>query len=169
LPTAGLIQATNGNFYGTTYYGGANNGGTVFEITPTGRLTTRYSFCSQPNCTDGAEPVAGLIQATNGNLYGTTNGGGANNDYGTVFSLATGLRPFVETQPTAGKVGAAVIILGNNLTGTSSVTFNGTPAAFTVESDSEITTAVPSGTTTGKVVVTTPTGTLTSNVKFRVK
>ena len=51
--------------------------GTVFKITPSGTLTTLYSFCSQTACTDGAYPVAGLVQATNGDFYGTTYGGGA--------------------------------------------------------------------------------------------
>ena len=78
-----------------------------------------------------------------------------------------GLGPFVETLPTSGKVGAAVKILGNNLKGSTSVTFNGKAATFKVSS-TEITTTVPSGATTGKVKVTTPKGMLTSNVKFRV-
>ncbi len=73
---AGLIQATNGDLYGTTYYGGANNGGTIFRMTPNGTLTTIYNFCAQPNCADGAYPVASLVQAGNGDLYGTTSGGG---------------------------------------------------------------------------------------------
>ncbi len=85
-PEAGLVQATNGNLYGTTYWGGANGYGTIFEITPAGQLTTLYSFCSQTNCTDGEEPEAGLVQATNGNLYGTTWSGGTNFD-GTVFAI----------------------------------------------------------------------------------
>jgi uncharacterized repeat protein (TIGR03803 family) len=81
-----LIQATNGNFYGTTYLGGANNGGSVFEITPEGVLTTIYSFCAQTACTDGAYPYGGLVQATNGNFYGTASSGGTNNG-GTVFEV----------------------------------------------------------------------------------
>jgi uncharacterized repeat protein (TIGR03803 family) len=60
------------NLYGTTFFGGTGghgtNGGTVFKITLTGDLTTLYSFCSQPNCTDGGFPEAGLVQATDGNL-----------------------------------------------------------------------------------------------------
>jgi uncharacterized repeat protein (TIGR03803 family) len=62
-PVAGLVQGTDGNFYGTTPEGGANGGGTVFKITPTGTLTTLYSFCAQSGCTDGEDPVAGLVQA----------------------------------------------------------------------------------------------------------
>jgi uncharacterized repeat protein (TIGR03803 family) len=88
-PEAGLIQATNGNLYGTTQAGGANgSAGTVFKITPSGKLKTLYNFCSQSGCTDGSSPDAGLVQDTNGNLYGTTQGGGANS-YGTVFTITT--------------------------------------------------------------------------------
>ena len=165
-PYAALVQATNGDLYGTTYGGGAENGGTIFEVTPSGMLTTQYSFCSQAGCTDGQSPNAGLVQDTNGDIYGTTTSGGASG-YGALFSLSVGLGPFVKTQTTSGKVGAAVKILGNNLTHTSSVTFNGTAAVFTA-SASEITTTVPTGATTGIVQVVTPRGTLSSKVPFRV-
>ena len=77
-PQAGLVQATDGNLYGTTLGGGANGVGTVFKITPSGTLTTLYSFCSESGCTDGYGLVAGLVQATDGNFYGTTQVGGAN-------------------------------------------------------------------------------------------
>jgi uncharacterized repeat protein (TIGR03803 family) len=163
-PYGALIQATDGNFYGTTAYGGANGYGTVFKVTPSGTLTTLYSF----DRGDGANPYAGLVQDTNGKLYGTTVGGGAYL-FGTVFTLDVGLRRFVKTLPAGGKVGSPVRILGNNLTGTTSVTFNGTPATFTVVSSTLITATVPAGATTGKVQVTTPSGTLTSNVNFRVR
>ena len=88
-PYAALTQATDGNFYGVTNTGGANRFGTVFNITPGGVLTTIYSFCAQVNCADGAYPFAGLIQATDGDLYGTTTSGGANNN-GTVFKITLG-------------------------------------------------------------------------------
>jgi uncharacterized repeat protein (TIGR03803 family) len=71
---AALVQATNGDFYGTTLEGGANGYGTIFQITPSGTLTTLYSFCSQSGCTDGELPYAGLVQAANGDFYGTTAG-----------------------------------------------------------------------------------------------
>jgi uncharacterized repeat protein (TIGR03803 family) len=84
---AGLVQATDGNLYGTNYYGGANGGGSVFRITPRGTLTTLYNFCSQSNCTDGSAPTpGGLIQAANRDFYGTTAGGGIYNG-GTVFKI----------------------------------------------------------------------------------
>ena len=86
-PGAGLVQATDRNFYGTTESGGDANAGTIFKITPSGTLTTLYSLCAQNGCTDGAFPVAGLVQATDGNFYGTTRGGGSADD-GTVFRLS---------------------------------------------------------------------------------
>jgi len=162
-PEATLVQATNGNFYGTTEYGGTGGFGTVFSITSGGTLTTLHSFDS----TDGDDPYGGLVQATDGTFYGTTDAGGANAG-GTIFSLAVGLGPFVKTLPTSGKVGAAVTILGTNLTGATSVSFNGTAASFTVVSSSEVTTTVPTGATTGKVKVVTPGATLSSNLSFRV-
>jgi uncharacterized protein (TIGR03437 family) len=79
-----------------------------------------------------------------------------------------GLGPFVKTLPITGAAGAAVKILGTDLTGATSVTFNGTAAAFTVVSSSEITTTVPAGATSGTVEVVTPSGTLLSNVAFQV-
>jgi len=94
---APLILASDGNFYGTTSDGGTggddgmSNEGTVFRITPAGVFTTIYRFCSVGSCTDGVEPVAGLIEAADGNLYGTTFGGGAYGG-GVIFkiSAATG-------------------------------------------------------------------------------
>jgi uncharacterized repeat protein (TIGR03803 family) len=110
LPFEGLIQAADGNFYGSTGYGGANVNsascaaegggcGTIFKITPSGTLTTVYSFCSQTNCADGAAPESGLAQGTDRNLYGSTAAGGISsctNFYygipgcGTVFRLTPG-------------------------------------------------------------------------------
>src|SRR5271166_4880625 len=88
FPVAGLVQTTDGNFYGTTVAGGASSSGTVFKITPSGTLTTLYSFCSQNNCADGAYPQDRLLQATDGNFYGTTyNGGSGSNCCGTVFRI----------------------------------------------------------------------------------
>jgi uncharacterized repeat protein (TIGR03803 family) len=92
-PSAGLVQGTDGNFYGTTSYGGASNScqisggcGTVFKMTPAGAMTTLYSFCGQPGCTDGANANAALVQGTDGNYYGTATLGGSNNT-GTIFQI----------------------------------------------------------------------------------
>ena len=276
MPQSGVIQAADGNFYGTTTTGGqpcpqlAGGCGTVYQMTADGTLTTLHSFCAQTGCPDGLQPLAGLIQATDGNLYGLTQQGGSggcadpygcgvafkispngtftalatlgangtaypdasfvqatdgnfyaitgsgglfqmtpagvvtvlylfSNDSsnapliqatdgnfygttygaasngrqvnaGTVFRLSMGLGPFVTVQPPAGPAGKTVTILGTNLAGTTSVTFNGTPvSSFTVNStNSAITTTVPAGATTGTVQVTLPGTTLSSNVPFRV-
>lgn len=87
LPEAGLIQASNGNLYGTTSSGGTHSEGTVFQVTLAGALKTLYSFCSKTNCPDGNSPTSGLIQATDGNFYGTTFQGGANINYGSIFKI----------------------------------------------------------------------------------
>ena len=75
-PVGPLVQAPNGDFYGTTSNLGAYGWGTVFKITSAGTLTTLYSFCASANCADGAQPSGGLVQGTNGNFYGTTTVGG---------------------------------------------------------------------------------------------
>ncbi len=86
----GLVQGADGNFYGTTVFGGLNTPaclglcGTLFKLTPQGALTTLYTFCSQKNCADGFGPEPGLIQASNGNFYGTTYGGSTG---GVVFEI----------------------------------------------------------------------------------
>jgi len=94
FPEAGLVQGADGNLYGTTGGGGATGFGTVFRITFAGTLTTLYNFCSQPNCMDGWGPTAALVQAADGNFYGTTAAGGIYNDCfdltgacGTVFRI----------------------------------------------------------------------------------
>ncbi len=164
-----MVQATDGNFYGTTLSGGPSGGGTIFKVTPNGDLSLIYSFCTQPKCVDGKVPNQ-LIQGTDGNFYGTTATNGDNpGSHGTVFRLSLGLGPFVKVQPAAGFVGQRVEILGNSLTDTTGVSFNGTAAVFAVESDSLILATVPAGATTGNVGVTNANGTLSSNVKFRVR
>jgi uncharacterized repeat protein (TIGR03803 family) len=83
-PYAGLVQGSDGNFYGTTYQGGTNNYGTVFRISPSGSFTNLYSFVRPP---DGSEPQARLVQGSDGNFYGTAYDGGTNDD-GTVFRIS---------------------------------------------------------------------------------
>jgi uncharacterized repeat protein (TIGR03803 family) len=94
-PDGALIQANDGNLYGTTVQGGAFGYGTVFRVTPAGVLATLYSFCTETNCTDGANPFAALVQASNGDFYGTTSEGGSGGcawgvQGGTIFRLTPG-------------------------------------------------------------------------------
>jgi uncharacterized repeat protein (TIGR03803 family) len=166
-PSGNLVLGASGDLFGITMDGGAKGYGTIFKITPSGTLTTLHSFCAQTDCADG-QSASGLMQDTNGDFYGTTLYGGANGNSGTVFRLSLGYGAFVKTLPVSGKVGVPVKILGTNLTGATSVSFNGIPAAFAVVSATEITTTVPTGATTGKVQVITPGGTLLSNVAFDV-
>ena len=84
IPTAGLVQGNDGNFYGTTASGGAHYRGTVFKITSLGILTTLHWFGDSSG--DGAGPVAGLVQGSDGNFYGTTASGGTSYQ-GTVFRI----------------------------------------------------------------------------------
>ena len=170
----GPIQASDGKFYGTTTRGGIFTGGTssfcypqgcgtIFQITPGGTLTTLYAF----DGTGGESPFSGVIQGTDGKFYGTTTTSNTTGN-GIVYSLDVGLAPFIQAQPARGNFGAPIVILGNNLTGTTAVTFNGTPATFTVVSDTEITTSVPVGARNGPIEVTRPSGNLFSNFPFRV-
>ena len=104
-PLAGLIFDQQGALYGTTAGGGSSTNGTVFQLTPpaAGQTlwteTVLYSFCLQTNCTDGAQPYAGLIFDRQGALYGTTGLGGSDGN-GTVFKLtppASGQTLWTET------------------------------------------------------------------------
>jgi len=90
-PTGGLIRDSRGNLYGTTPGGGAYTAGTVFRVSPTGRETVLYSFCALENCIDGAFPAAGLVSDNQGNLYGTTSGGGNTGSSCQVYAYGCGV------------------------------------------------------------------------------
>lgn len=84
-PLGQLVQANDGNIYGTTMAGGANGLGTIFRIGPGGNFALLLSFDSE----QGTHPTAGLILASDGNLYGNTTGGGSGNS-GVLFGITTG-------------------------------------------------------------------------------
>jgi uncharacterized repeat protein (TIGR03803 family) len=169
-PAPALLLATDGNFYGTAAGCSMFGYGNIFRITPKGTFSVVYAF----DGTTGASPTVPLVQHTNGIVYGDTGSGGLptgcnGSGCGVFFSLNLGLGPFARIVSTSGKAGKTVEILGQGLTGTTAVAFNGTSASFNVVSDTYLTASVPSGATTGFVTVTTPGGTLTSNTKFRVR
>jgi uncharacterized repeat protein (TIGR03803 family) len=92
-PEAALTQGRDGNLYGTLTNSGAYGAGVVFKINPTGEVTVLHHFCAEANCADGAEPYAGLIDASDGNFYGTTVAGGTGHcDNGVIPGCGTVFR-----------------------------------------------------------------------------
>jgi uncharacterized repeat protein (TIGR03803 family) len=114
LPEAGLVFGSDGNLYGTTSFGGPNTLGTVFEVTPTGNLTTLGSFGAVG---EGQQPFSGLYLASDGYLYGTTISG--DSSLGTIFRV-NGTAGSVQTVfafPTGGSEGGgpvAALIQGSD-------------------------------------------------------
>jgi uncharacterized repeat protein (TIGR03803 family) len=151
-PDAGLVQGTDGNFYGTTQIGGTYDYGTIFKITSSGVLTTLHSF----RYADGAYPQATLIQTPSGTLYGTARQGGLVGGNGSVFKITpagvfTALHSFTGTDgayPSAGLVRAG----DGNLYGTTEIGGSSTYCG--------------AGTGCGTVFKMTPTGTLTTLHNF---
>jgi uncharacterized repeat protein (TIGR03803 family) len=166
-PQGQLVLGTDGNFYGTTYVGGENSAGIIFQITPEGELTPLHSFNFF-----AANPTTAMIQATNGSFFGTTGGSlqgqCEEESCSTIYELSVGLGPFVTPQINFGGPGANVVILGSNLEGSTNVFFGGVSAEFTVVSNTEIIAKVPWTATTDRIHVITPSGTLTSNTLFYV-
>ena len=184
---SGLIQATDGNLYGTAEDGGANGDGFIFRVTLSGAVTVLYSFSASTD--GGASPGPhGVIQATDGNLYGITSQGGVDGD-GTVYRLTLpaasptitsgGIVPVDGTTATI-QPGEWVSIYGTSLAsasttwngdfpvslGGTSVTINGESAYLWYVSPGQINLQAPNDTATGTVpvVVTTSVGSTTSTV-----
>ena len=166
-PLAGLVQATDGKFYGAA--GSNYSSGVLFQITSAGKYRVLLNLTNTTGKFPGANPQVALFQNTNGTLYGDTYGGGSGGG-GVLYSLGMKLGPFVSFVGPLfeGKVGKTIEILGQGFTGTTNVSFHGVSATFAVVSDTYLTAVVPAGATTGSVTVTTPGGTLTSNKIFRV-
>ncbi len=168
-PYGALIQASDGNLYGTTSQGGAANAGTIFQLTLGGAITQLLSFDS---VTDGAYPESVPLQASDGTVYLTTSTTTNGTDAGDVVQLSNGMpapAPIItKFSPTRGKVGKKVTITGRNFVGTTAVAFNGRSATFTVKSTSTLIATVPAGATTGPVTVTNAGGPAVSSGTFTV-
>ena len=88
-PTNGLVQGTDGNFYGTASGGNASADGVIFKLSASGTYTLLYTFCPTAGCADGSGPAGPLVENSDGNFYGVTAHGGANG-FGTVFQVTPG-------------------------------------------------------------------------------
>jgi uncharacterized repeat protein (TIGR03803 family) len=164
LPAGGLVLGTDGKLYGSTFRGGSQNDGVLFKVTKSKAYTQLYAL----DGTDGTQIEGTAMQHTNGKIYGVTSEGGAYGG-GVLYSLDVGMKPFVALLFNVGKVSTSVGLLGQGFESTKNVSFHGSPASFTVISDTYLTAVVPIGATTGFVSVTTSAGKLESNKQFVVE
>ncbi len=163
--TGTTTLGTDGNFYNVAYSGGANDGGTLFKVSPAGAFTKVLDF----NGADvGSTPETGLLQATSGLFYGSTENGGTGNA-AVFYSLNESLSPFAALVSLSGKEGARIGILGQGFTSSSIVKFAGVQATTIIRTGTTfITATVPPGALTGSVTVQTGSTTLTSDHNFAV-
>jgi uncharacterized repeat protein (TIGR03803 family) len=154
---SGLIQAANGNFYGTTYSGGAYGQGTVFEISPSGTFTSLYSFCANSGCPDGDLPN-GLTQAADGNIYGTTLGGGVTDNCNAASTGGT----FFELTPSGTLTTLAVFCRLTGFRPNSTLVQAANGNFYSTTSMGGVSTSADQGT----VYEMTPTGSITSLYSF---
>jgi hypothetical protein len=165
FPIAGLVAATDRNFYGGTSgsQGGDAQYGVLFKMTKSGAYSVQHRF----DFTHGQSPWPTAMQHTNGILYGLTASGGPGNA-GVLYSLSVGSPSSVSLLPASGTAGNTIGILGTGFTGTTSVTFGPGSATFTVVSDTYMTVVLPSSGVSGTVNVTTPSGVLKSKQNFKL-
>jgi uncharacterized repeat protein (TIGR03803 family) len=154
-PWAGLLAASDGNFYGTTASGGLYGYGTIFELTSAGAYEKLFDFTGESGAVPGADPNTTLMQHPNGSFYGLTMSGGLNNDNkGVVYSLTGVKLSVLLCCNTFVILDQPVNIFGVNLDQIVSVTFAGVRAQFQQVSPNYLTAFVPSDAADGPVVVT---------------
>ena len=157
----GLVAASDGNLYGTTESGGCIDAGFIYSVSQADVVSRVYDGDCQE--TDGYSDA--LVQATGGKFYGAYTNGVES----VLYSLDIGLSPFITFVIPSGKAGQTVEILGQGFTGATGVIFNGVETVnFAVVSDTYMTAVVPTGATSGAVVVVAPGGALTSNPSFTI-
>ena len=177
-PLGGLVQASNGSFYGVSSLGGINQQGTLYKLTPAGNTWSFSVLANFDVWGTGGQPQLTLLQHTNGKIYGDSNSGGTLIEEGsglkfqgagTFYSVYdTSLTPFIRPVSAGAKVGTSVTILGQGLTSATQVSFNGASATITFRSDTYLTAVVPTAASTGIVSVTTSKGILKSLKAFIV-
>jgi uncharacterized repeat protein (TIGR03803 family) len=166
-----LLQATDGNFYGTNLGGGIGNEGGLYQLISSTDAFSGFLFGSLNPPTDGTQPSGPLLQHTNGTIFGAASGNGPSEADGTFFSLNISASPFIKlvTPVYSGKEETQVGILGQGFTASSIVKFGGTAATTTALTGSTfIMATVPSGALTGKVTVTTGSTTLSTVATYKI-
>src|SRR5450432_1858239 len=163
--TGNMFLGRDEDFYNVAATSGANGNGTIFKVSPTGVFTKIFDF---GGANLGVTPGTGLIQATSGLFYGSTQNGGTGNA-SVFYSLNESLSAFASLVSTSGRVGSKIGILGQGFSASSVVKFNGVKATTVTRTGSTFLLAtVPAGASDGYVTVTTGTTTLTSSQKFIV-
>lgn len=170
------IQASDGNLYGTTLDGGSGHG-TIFRSTLDGEVSTVYAFTGADQGQHPSQYVAGLVQGSDGRLYGQTTssfiGSPGTNIGATTYSLDLGLpKPapaITRATPDHGAAGTSVLISGRNFLGATAVNVNGVSASFQVKAGGYLQMTIPAGASTGAVSVTTPNGSATSSFAIVVE
>jgi uncharacterized repeat protein (TIGR03803 family) len=164
-PVTGLVQGSDGFLYGVTSGGGAHLDGTIFKIKTDG---TGFAVVHDFDGSHGSAPNSQPLLHTNGKIYGQTNTGGSHND-GVIYSLAAGLKQFVEPVVIKqAKVGGSVGLLGQNFSTATSVLFGTGAGTFTTSGNGFMTAKPANGDTTGVITVDEPGGNLVSPQSFKI-
>jgi uncharacterized repeat protein (TIGR03803 family) len=165
-PYGGLVQGSDNFLYGVASGGGTNGLGTLFKISTTG---TGFNVLHNFATATGDTPYPALLLHTNGTMYGMTFHGGTHAPYGTLFSFANNLKPFVKPLVlVSAKVGASVGLLGQGFTTSTGVLFGTGAGTDTINSDTFLTAKIVAGATTGQITVKEPTGNLLTPLKFKI-
>jgi uncharacterized repeat protein (TIGR03803 family) len=166
-PIGGLVQGSNGKFFGTTPLGGSHNAGVSFEVTTQGTETILHNFGDNTainpdgsTATDGANPTAGLIQSSDGNFYGVTSGGGTGPGLnssgldGTVFKITVGTAGLNGTQSITGNLGYIITQALNTTGNPTSFAAVGLPAGLTIDPATGIISGIPTAVGSGSATIT---------------